>query len=229
MELRTVLLLLAALAPGVLICWYIYQMDKYEKEAPLPLVLSATLGAVVTYPVLKLETWATEVELHSNASLIATLFSSFIVVSLTEELIKFLALIAYPYRSRFFNEPMDGIVYSIMIGMGFATAENLLYAFQYGMETTILRAFTAVPAHAAFAVMMGYFAGQAKFAERPVRRRNSLLLMFLVPWGVHGVYDFFILQQAYENLVILALVVLGISLLLSWELLTEQQDNSPFK
>lgn len=229
MAFKHLLLLAAAIVPGVLICWYIYRMDKYDREAPLPLALSFILGAVLTYPVLKIELWATGLPAYGNASLLNTLFSSFVVVALTEEAAKYLALMAYPYRSRFFDEPMDGIVYAVMISMGLATTENLLYALQYGIETTILRAFTAVPAHAAFAVMMGYYCGRAKFEDHPKRRRRFLLAGLLVPLGVHGLYDFFILQEAYSGLLVLAILILALSLFFAQQLLLEQQEKSPFK
>lgn len=225
----TLLLFFTAVSPGLIICWYIYRMDKYEREAPLPLIITFLLGAAITYPVLKIETWASDFAWLEPGGLLVTVFSSFIVVALTEEGVKYLALLAYPFRSVFFNEPMDGIVYAVMIGMGFATLENVLYATQFGMETTLLRAFTAVPAHAAFAVIMGYFCGRAKFASTLAGQRRLLWLGFLAPLAIHGVYDFFILQESYDRLVILALVVLGASLVLSRELLLLQQERSPFR
>ncbi|MBV6652354.1 MAG: PrsW family intramembrane metalloprotease, partial [Mameliella sp.] len=140
------LLFLIAIAPGLLICWYIYQMDKYEREEPFPLFVCFWLGALATLGVVELETWAAFSPWLQGGGILHTFFSSFIVVALTEELIKYLCLVVYPYRSRFFNEPMDGIVYAVMVGMGFATLENIMYALQYGLETIVLRAFTAVPA-----------------------------------------------------------------------------------
>lgn len=224
-----VLLFLAAIAPGLFICWYIYRMDKYEREQPFPLFATFWLGALATLGVIKLETWATYSPWLQGEGILFTLFSSFIVVALTEELVKYLCLYIYPYRSRFFNEPMDGIVYAVMIGMGFATLENLMYALQYGLETVILRAFTAVPAHAAFAVIMGYYFGKAKFEADPKVRRKRLLLALFVPLVIHGIYDFFILQEIYEGLIALALVVLGASIVFARLLLLEQREDSPFK
>jgi protease PrsW len=229
MGLNALLLYLIAVLPGLLICWYIYRMDKYEKEPPLPLLLTFLLGLAITYPVLRIETWASSLLATKEGSLGGTLFSSFVVVALSEEGVKYLALLAFPYRAAFYNEPMDGIVYAIMISMGLATLENVLYAGQFGMETTLLRAFTAVPAHAAFAVFMGYFCGLAKFAASARKRNWLLFLGFLSPFLIHGIYDFFILQEAYDKLVVMALAVLGISLFLARELLLMQQENSPFK
>ena len=223
------LLFLIAIAPGLLICWYIYQMDKYEREEPFPLFVCFWLGALATLGVVELETWAAFSPWLQGGGILHTFFSSFIVVALTEELIKYLCLVVYPYRSRFFNEPMDGIVYAVMVGMGFATLENIMYALQYGLETIVLRAFTAVPAHAAFAVIMGYYFGKAKFEADKRLRRKRLLMALIAPLLIHGIYDFLILQEIYEGLIALALVVLVASIVFARQLLLEQREDSPFK
>jgi len=105
--------------------------------------------------------------------------------------------------------------------------ENLLYANQYGIETTLLRAFTAVPAHAAFAVIVGYYAGLAKFDTQ-----NRALLLFKglgLAVVIHGLYDFFILQEYLEWLILLAVVVLWLSLWYANRLIKLHQFNSPFR
>ncbi|MCB0568681.1 MAG: PrsW family intramembrane metalloprotease [Phaeodactylibacter sp.] len=226
---RDILLMLLALFPGLVICWYIYHLDKYEKESRLHLALTFLAGLLATIPVMRIELWAANAGWDDPRHLGITLFSSFIVVALTEELAKYLLLMAYPYPRAFFNEPMDGIVYAVMISMGFATLENILYAGKFGLGTTILRAFTAVPAHASFAIIMGYFVGQSKFAATALQSRRLLALGLIVPVGIHGVYDFFILQEAYEELMILALVVLGASIYLARQLILDQQERSPFR
>jgi RsiW-degrading membrane proteinase PrsW (M82 family) len=221
--------MLIAILPGIAICWYIYTRDKYEKESRLQLAITFSMGLLITMPVMKIESWAHHMGWDDTSNLLATLVSSFIIVSLTEELIKYLCLMAYPYQRPFFNEPMDGIVYAVMISMGFATLENILYATQYGIGTTLLRAFTAVPAHAAFAIIMGYYVGLSKFTFKRSTKMTYLALGLAIPIGIHGLYDFFILQEAIEELMALALVVLGLSIYFSKRLIDEQQENSPFK
>lgn len=221
------LLLLIAVVPGIGICYFIYRMDRYEKESPAHLYLSFSLGMLITLPVIKLEEWTHYFGLDSTEKIWLTLVSSFIIVALSEELIKFLALLLYPYRQSFFNEPIDGIIYAVTIAMGFATLENVLYAYQYGIETIVLRAFTAVPAHASFAVIMGYFAGKARFDA--LHRRSLLGSALLFPVIIHGTYDFFILQEAYQWLILLAVPVLALAIFFSLRLIREQQEASPFK
>ena len=81
--------------------------------------------------------------------------------------------------------------------MGFATLENIGYVLNYGFQTGILRMFLSVPSHGAFAVLMGYHVGLAKFDKAPRRRgaiqhivKGLLLAIFF-----HGAFDFFLLLQ----------------------------------
>jgi RsiW-degrading membrane proteinase PrsW (M82 family) len=114
-----------------------------------------------------------------------------------------------------------------MISMGFATLENIYYALEFGMPTTALRALTAVPAHAVFAAMMGYYVGKATFQTQ--KKRPLLLKGWAVAITVHGIYDFFIIQEIYDALALLAIVTLTISLFFAFRLIREGQEASPFK
>ncbi|MDZ4683100.1 MAG: PrsW family glutamic-type intramembrane protease [Saprospiraceae bacterium] len=224
----TPLLFLLAALPGVLLSWYIYRADKFEQEPRLPIVLCFVLGALATWPALQAEIWAhAATGVRYRRDVLSAGLHSFGIVALTEEGIKWLCLLAYPFFRSFFNEPMDGILYAVLIAMGFATMENIAYANQFGISTTVMRGFTAVPAHGAFAVIMGYYAGKAKFD--PVRRWRLLLQGLLVAVLVHGTYDFLFVQELYSELVLLAAGVLGLSVYYAQRLIREHQNNSPFR
>jgi len=165
--------------------------------------------------------------IHNPMEILPMLAYSFLFVALVEECSKFAVLMIYPYRQSFFNEPFDGILYAVVIAMGFATLENLLYASRFNLNAIVLRAFTAVPAHASFAVIQGYFVGKAKF--KPEKRWKLMGFGLLASICLHGFYDFFILQQAYKNLAVLAFFTLSVSLYLSLQLIHAHQDDSPFK
>jgi RsiW-degrading membrane proteinase PrsW (M82 family) len=100
---------------------------------------------------------------------------AFFVVGVAEEVSKFIFLRWNLFLRPEFDEPYDGITYAMMIGMGFATLENFMYVYNSNnaYEVAWLRAFTAVPAHATFAIAMGYFTGLAKFNKE---KRFSYLL-----------------------------------------------------
>src|SRR5690606_34909890 len=117
---------------------------------------------------------------------------------------------AQPHKE--FDEPFDGIVYAVMVSLGFAATENIAYVVQGGYEVALLRAFTAVPAHATFGIMMGYYMGKAKFSLR--RQQLNLLGLFLATL-FHGAYDFFLFVDFIPGVWIGAFVSLIIGIILS--------------
>ena len=76
---------------------------------------------------------------------------------------KFLAFYVFFWKERNFNEKFDGIVYAVYIALGFAGIENIVYAFTGGVGVGLVRALTAVAAHALFGVVMGFYFGLAGF------------------------------------------------------------------
>lgn len=216
-----------AILPCLAIVYLIYRADLYEKEDIFPLTICFLLGISIVFPLFELQAFFHRLGLGATHTLLWALFSSFILVSLTEETFKFLALRFYPFNRPFFNEPIDGIVYATMIGMGFATLENIFYAYQYEMSTTLIRGITAVPAHASFAAIMGFFVGKARF--NPEKRKRLLWMGWLIPVGIHGLYDFFIIQEVYDGIIVLALVTLSAAIFFSIRLIREQQQQSPYR
>ncbi|MEM9824308.1 MAG: PrsW family glutamic-type intramembrane protease, partial [Bacteroidota bacterium] len=221
------LLILMAIAPGLLICYVIYHIDKFDKESHWQLILCFILGMVITFPAMKLEEFGESFGLEESGELGPLILLSYGVVGFSEEFVKFLVLMIYAYTRKEFNEALDGIVYAVMIGMGFATLENIIYANRFGMETTLVRAITAVPAHAVFAVTMGYYVGLAKFDK--TRRFRLIAVGLLLAIFIHGTYDFFILQQYYDWLMVFATLTLCISAYFAIRLIRLHQQNSPFK
>ncbi|MET3876689.1 PrsW family glutamic-type intramembrane protease [Chitinophaga sp. OAE865] len=185
------MLLALAVAPGFAICLFIYLVDKYDREPTNLLVKSFLLGMLCVALPLTVQGLAVELGLReNNGTILGTAAFAYGVVGISEELAKFLVLLLFAYPKKAFNEPLDGIVYAVMIGMGFATLENIAYVGRFGVGTGIARMFLSVPAHGAFAVLMGYYAGLAKF----VPQKSSALLFraLLIAVFFHGTFDFFL-------------------------------------
>jgi protease PrsW len=189
------LLLALALAPGFAIAFYIYCVDKYDREPLRKLLICFILGALVTIPAALIETFA-GMQLDnfmSSRSFLYHAILSFGIVALVEEYLKFFVVRNYAYRQKEFNEPFDGITYSVMVSMGFATLENVSYVFQSGFATAIGRMFLSVPAHGAFGVLMGYHIGLAKM--NPANASKHMLKGLLLAIFFHGAFDFFLFLQ----------------------------------
>ncbi|MDF1574039.1 MAG: PrsW family glutamic-type intramembrane protease [Bacteroidales bacterium] len=184
--------LLASLAPVFIILFYIYFRDKYDKE-PFGLLLKALLmGVVIVVPVIFMERFlmifSPQTGQVENAA-----YQAFVVAGFTEELFKFLGLCLLVWKSSSFNEQFDGIVYAVFVSLGFAGVENVLYVSDGGMETALIRAITAVPAHAIFGVTMGYYLGIAHMYKE--LRSRYLARALLVPVVLHGIYDFILMVE----------------------------------
>lgn len=206
-----IILYLLAILPGLLISYYIFWLDRFDRESWTSLITCFVLGMLVTIPAMKVE--ELELLLQNEAGQLSTgamLFSTFVLVAIGEEIFKALPLLFFAFPKKYFDEPFDGIVFAVLIAMGFATIENLFYAYIMGMNTTLIRAFTAVPAHGALAVIMGYYVGQAKF--NPERKYQLIGIGFLQVVLIHGFYDFFIIQEFSEDLMAGAAVVLTLGI-----------------
>jgi RsiW-degrading membrane proteinase PrsW (M82 family) len=113
-----------------------------------------------------------------------------------------------------------------MVSMGFAAFENILYVFQGGFKVALLRAFTAIPAHATFGVIMGYYMGKSKFSKKKMKW-NLIGLMAAILF--HGTYDFFLFINFIPGIYIGAFVSLIIGIVLSKRAIKAYQEGSFFK
>lgn len=216
-----------AFAPAVYLGIVIYGKDKYDREPKLVLLMAFILGAFSILPAILAELFLAGPLDHEEWGLLNVGISAFLGVALVEELCKFAVLRLNAYRLKVFNEPFDGIVYATFVGLGFATAENVMYVTQGGWGVGVLRMFTAVPAHYAFAVVMGYYVGKAKF--EPEHRLKRMAQGVFYATFLHGLYDFFALQKEYPALVLLVFGVLFMALRISKRSIEELQADSVFR
>jgi len=109
--------------------------------------------------------------------------------------------------------------------MGFAATENIMYVLQGGYQVALLRAFTAVPAHATFAILMGYFMGKAKFSNSKVLLNFTGLFLAIL---FHGTYDFFLFIDFIPGVWIGAFISLLIGLFFARKAIISHQNDSEF-
>ncbi|MGR7814030.1 PrsW family intramembrane metalloprotease [Lacinutrix undariae] len=221
-------LIITAIAPVALIIIYIYIKDKYEKEPKRLLFLNFLLGAIVSIFITTILYYISDYyyPIPFNTSVFDQFIKAFFIVGLTEEFSKYVIVRYVAQTNKAFNEQFDGIVYAVMVSMGFAATENIMYVLDGGYETALIRAFTAIPAHATFAIIMGYFMGKAKFSKN--RKTLNLLGLFLA-MVFHGTYDFFLFIDFIPGVWLGAFVSLFIGILLSRKAIKSHQENSRFR
>jgi len=222
------LLLALSLAPVAIIILYIYVKDKYEKEPKRLLLYSFLLGAFVSVIITTILYVFFDyfLPLPSETSIWQQFIKAFFAVALIEEFSKYVIVKYFAQPKRAFNEPFDGIVYAVMVSMGFAALENVMYVTNGGIQVALLRAFTAVPAHATFAILMGYFMGKAKFSNNRIKLNLMGLALAML---FHGAYDFFLFIDFVPGIWTGAFVSLIIGIILSHKAIKKHQERSVFK
>jgi RsiW-degrading membrane proteinase PrsW (M82 family) len=180
-------ILLAAVAPGLSLLAYFYLKDRYETE-PIHLVIRMFIfGILLVYPTMVLQ-YSFIKEIGEG-----TFTSAFFLSGGIEEFLKWFVLYHLIYRHASFDEPYDGIVYAVAVSLGYATLENIIYAFlnASSFSALMIRALLPVSGHALFGVMMGYYMGKAKFT--PHKSQRYLWLSLLLPIVWHGLFDYILL------------------------------------
>ena len=208
-------LLSITILPPVLIVIILAASDKF-KEPNKEIILVFISGILITIPAYFTNTFLHD--LYLNYPFISEgLAVSFLSAAVVEEGLKFLILYFVVYRLREFNEPMDAIVYGVCASLGFAALENIYYVWNASawdvnpIRMLIERSIYPLAAHGICGVMMGYFFMKHVFFHKS----KSLFLSFLIPYFLHGFYNYFIDINFWISL---ALVIvswfIGIKLLL---------------
>lgn len=215
---------------------FFYFRDRYKKEPLWPIFLAFLLGAFVLVPASVTSNLAQRLTgwYSLKPNLLTIFLSSFFIAGLIEEGWKFFVLRLYCYNRPEFDEPYDGIMYSTAVALGFATIENILYVFTPGLlgglHTGVLRAFLAVPSHAFYGVLMGYFLGEAKFAKTTAEANFFALIGLGLAIIAHGIYDFLVIALPHRPLLTGSLIVFSFLVwVVFFEASRRQTEKSPHR
>lgn len=189
-------LLALSLAPVIALLVLFYWLDRFEPEPKKVVLKVFGFGVLSVIPALIAETLYSQIfpAWKDPRDLPALFISIFICVGFVEEFVKFLVIYLGVYRSPEFDEPYDGITYTVAASLGFAALENILYVFSNGVSVGILRALLSVPGHALYGVIMGYWFGKARFADKSFTSLYLLTGLFAAAFA-HTVFDFVLFSQ----------------------------------
>ena len=227
-----IVVLVLVLAPGIFWLWMVYSRDRYRPEPRALVVRTFLLGAVAAIPVAAVETaliyaatGVFDITGVEGASLGMIAYVSFVVAGVTEEVGKFTVVRATIYRSPYFDEPMDGLVYGAAAALGFATLENLAYALAFGWEVILIRGPFTTLAHVLFSALWAYPLGTSK--TNPTGARGRVLAGLLAAIAAHGLFDFLVLSQSGYSLLAIPLFLGGGGLFLL--MLRRARRLSPYR
>ena len=209
-----------AVLPALILVYYVYTQDKLQREPTKNLVKAFFYGGgsvfaslLISVPFMKMGLFPQEI--HTSMDAFRTAFFG---AAIPEEAAKLVLLWLFLRKCKDFDERMDGIVYAVCVGMGFAAFENLEYVIGAGSQWVTVglsRSLTAIPGHFGFAVVMGYFFSLYYFDS--YRAPLAGLKMWLYPVLLHGTYDWIAMSQQVNpelgGVIALAILLLCFSML----------------
>ena len=205
--------ILGGVGPALLWLWFWLREDRKHPE-PRKLIALAFLGGMVAVAiVIPLEQWAAGfIQIHQLAltqALKATAETlTYFAWSAIEEVVKFGMAAALVLWRRDDDEPIDPIVYMVVVALGFAAAENALFLLSPLSGTTLsqtvitgdYRFVGATLLHVLASAVIGVSMAISFYKKRSVRIRYVAVGVILSVC-LHGLLNFLIMNTAPENMV----------------------------
>ena len=205
--------------PPILILLFFILTDKF-KEPKTTIITVFFLGFLICLPAgilnqLSHDFFFTGTDYSEN------LTGSFLGPAWAEELLKFSILYLIILKRDEFNEPMDGLVYGVVVSLGFATYENYTYVYEwastvakeenydflkFSYHVAKGRSYSAIPMHGLNGAVMGYYFGLYAFSGN----KKYLVLSLILPYLFHGFYNFL----GWPNMLIIIGILIVYSLVL---------------
>lgn len=175
---------LLSVAPALAVAGYIWLADATGQEPIELLVATFVFGflfagfAAAINAMSSVVLFGSSDPMTGSTAVATSALFYFLVVGPVEEIVKWLAVRLYVFRSDEFDTVVDGAVYGAMAGLGFATVENAIYilrevmsvmqtaggqqATEVAFQVAALRTL-AGPGHVIYSAFAGYYLGLAKF------------------------------------------------------------------
>jgi RsiW-degrading membrane proteinase PrsW (M82 family) len=188
-DLGPVLAAVMAGIPAVFWLGFFYVMDRHEPEPKQLVVGVCVLGCLIAGPLADFVQYQavppTALEMHGlDPHSFDRILYAVLIAGLAQEMCKYAVVRYTVYLSHEFDEPMDGIVYMMACGTGFAVWVNYHRLSGQGhsvyLSTAAAQAVVTTLAHASFAGALGYVMGRAKFSRRSAPLRGLLLMLGLL-------------------------------------------------
>jgi protease PrsW len=212
------------LAPSII--WLLFYLRKDSHPESNSMILKVFFyGMVSAVFAAAIEIGLTKI-IPQGYSLVLFLIEYFVIVSLVEELSKFLVIKIRVLKDPEFDEPVDAMLYMIIAALGFAALENLLYIFpvllqqemsvSQAMIISLIRFVGATFLHALCSGTIGFFLAYSIFKLKS----KKLLLTFgiFLAATLHGLFNISIigleggLSRGNNSLLIVSIIALVIIL-----------------
>lgn len=184
--------------PAIALLIYYIVKNKFQHLSFSLLLKAFLFGVISIVLVLTVQVIASSFGLDQLSNIRRVLFYALVIMAFFSELGKFFFLKVFIYPKKEFKTPIDGIIMAVMISMGFATMNNLIYFIDIpNLTVNTANAFSAGPANVIFGVLMGFFIGLGKL--RKLRLIDSMTGLAAAVF-FHALYDFCLLTKDYKLL-----------------------------
>lgn len=202
----------SGLVPALFWVWFWLREDNKRPEPLFLIAITFIAGMAVVPMALPLQKAA--ISLYSGANVL-------IVWVIIEELLKYAVALAIVFWNKEVDEPIDMIIYMIVIALGFAALENALFIFnplvmgEYlsSALTGGFRFLGATLLHVLASGTVGVFMALAYYKSKGTQALAGTAGLF-VAIVLHALFNFFIMDASGETILAVFLFVwIGIILL----------------
>ena len=205
----SIIIFLLSIVPSVLVFILLRNRHKgdtlYRKSCSYAFIsgLISVLPILILSAVLFIMNAALKLTLLKDANiLVYKAIYKFIVLAFAEEFIKYLVFRFVLKRKKYSYSWADITAIMVIVGTAFGLMEALPYAFDASPMMMLVRGFTM--GHVGYGFIMGWFYGKRLYTGK----KKYAVISVLLPWLLHGIYDFSLtpeLLEVNENLMFIAL------------------------
>lgn len=209
--LLTVIILLISLIPSILIFILLRKRNPENELYKKSCNSSLIRGLVAVLPILGLSALLFVLNILLKVSVLQNVnilvyraIYNFVVLALAEEIVKYVAFRLLLKKKLYAYTWADVVAFMVIIGTAFGLIEDLPYAIGSSPMQIIVRGVTM--GHVGYAFIMGWFYGKKLYTGK----KSCGVAAFLIPWLMHGIYDFSLTPELIElndNLVVIALTM----------------------
>lgn len=213
---------LGGLLPALLWLWFWFREDASRPEPRLLVAITFLAGMLAVYVALNLQKGVLQYILENYAML--GYFSKlplYFSWAFIEETLKFLVVAILVLWRKTVNEPIDVMMYMIVVALGFAALENAYYIQNPLNETLLqsiqagnLRFLGATLLHTLSSAVVGIILALAFFKSLRVKVVAAFVGVILAT-VLHALFNFFIIKyEGDATLLVFSVVWVGVILLI---------------
>lgn len=180
------------------IIWLLFFLKGDSKPEPRKAILLAFFwGFIVTIPTFLIEI------IFQKLGLLYSILSFVLLIAIIEEFMKFFVARTIAKKNKNFDEPVDAMIYMIVVSLGFASMENLLiilgeiipFSFSGFFEllnTIALRFIGATLLHALASAVFGYYWALSHFQGKKIALLRGACLAIVI----HAIFNYLTLSSS---------------------------------